>query len=381
MKILILGGNGYLGWPTAIKMAELGHQVSVVDNNFKLDAFDKMSRQALFSEHNLQKRCELVQEYFGFEIKCYNFDICDYTKLSDLVSGMQPDCIVHYAEQPSAPYSMLSYSTSKETLNNNLISTFNVLWVIKEYAPDCHLVKLGTMGEYGTPNIDIEEGWLDVRHNGREQKFLFPRQAGSLYHTSKILDTDLIWFYVRNDALRVTDLMQGPVYGFTMDSTQGRSDLYTHFAYDDVFGTVVNRFIAQAVLGVPLTIYGAGEQTRGYLNIVDTIRCVRLAIENRPEPGKLEIFNQFTETLSVNDIADRIIDAAGTLSIHTTRKNIINPRKELENHYYNPKHSGLINLGLEPTLMSSEILSEMITEISKYKDKIRQADIMPKIKW
>lgn len=381
MKIIILGGNGYLGWPTAIRLAELGHEVSVIDNNFKADTFSKMSRHALFSQHDLQNRCEMLKAALNLEIKYYNFDICDYELLSDLILHIQPDTIIHYAEQPSAPYSMLSYSTARETLNNNLVSTFNVLWAIKEHVQNCHLVKLGTMGEYGTPNIDIEEGWLDIKHNGRKQKFLFPRQAGSLYHTSKVLDTDLIWFYVRNDALRVTDLMQGPVYGFTIDSIEEKSDLYTHFAYDDVFGTVVNRFIAQAVLGMPLTVYGKGEQTRGYLNIIDTIRCVQLAIENPPIPGKLEIFNQFTETLSVNNIADRIINAAKLHGIEVIRNNIPNPRKELEEHYYNPKNSGLIDLGLKPTLMSEEVLSKMIVQISKFKDQIRQEDIMPKIEW
>lgn len=377
MRIIVCGGNGYLGWPTALNLASEGHQVLAVDNDLKLRLMSECDVTPLFSNENLRERIEKVNLP---NLTSTSLDLQDFKLVNDTFEQFTPDVVIHYAEQPSAPYSMKGFVEASLTLNNNLNTTMNIIWAINNTNKDCHLIKLGTMGEYGTPNIDIEEGWIDVEHNGRSQKFLYPRQAGSLYHTTKVLDTDLIWFYVRNMGLRVTDLMQGPVYGF-MTSETARYNTHSHFAYDDIFGTVVNRFMAQAVCGIPLTVYGEGGQTRGYLNLLDTLNCVRLACENPADQGELRIFNQFTETLTVNEIADRVKIAALDLGIDVQIQKIQNPRQEVEQHYYNPKNSGLLDLGLQPTLMDVAVLREMILEIEKNANLMDPNKIMPKVKW
>jgi UDP-sulfoquinovose synthase len=301
--------------------------------------------------------------------------------VATLFEKIRPQAIVHYAEQPAAPYSMLNRKAATLTLQNNLSVTANVIFAVREFCPDAHIVKLGTMGEYGTPNVDIEEGWLEVEHKGRQHTFLYPRQAGSLYHTTKIMDTDLLWFYVRTWGLRVTDLMQGPVYGIFTDETQKDERLLPFFNYDEIFGTVLNRFVVQAVAGYPLSVYGKGGQTRGYLNIKDTLNCVRLTVQNPAENGELRIFNQFTETFSVNDLAARIKEAGTKLGLNVEIQHIENPRLEAEAHYYNPRHTGLLDLGLTPHYLSEEVLVEMLEYVIKYKDQIKHEQIYRQIKW
>jgi UDP-sulfoquinovose synthase len=276
---------------------------------------------------------------------------------------------------------MMGYTQARCTLDNNLGTTFNLIWAVLEHAPECHIVKLGTMGEYGTPNIDIEEGWITVEHKGRQQKFLYPRQAGSLYHTSKVLDTDLLWFYVRTHGLRVTDLMQGPVYGVSTPEADLDPGLMPNFHYDDIFGTVVNRFLVQAVAGVPLTVYGKGGQRRGYLNLRDTLQCVALALDHPARPGELKILNQFTETFSVNELAELVQKAGARLGLSVTIEPIENPRKEAEEHYYNPVHRGLLEMGLEPHFLNEGVLLHMLERIMAYRGKIDHARIMPRVRW
>ena len=270
MRVLILGGDGYLGWPTAMDFAAAGHEVMVADNYMRRHMAEATDSDPLMGGPSLTERAAIFAAISGHKISVRIGDLADPEVMFNLVKEMQPDTIVHYAEQPSAPYSMRGFREARETFKNNLDVTFNCIWAVKDYAPNAHIIKLGTMGEYGTPNIDIEEGWIDIEHKGRKDKFLFPRAAGSLYHTTKVLDTDLIWFYVRTYGLRVTDLMQGPVYGISTEEADLDSRLCPNFHYDDIFGTVVNRFLVQAVAGVPLTVYGGGGQTRGYLNLRDT---------------------------------------------------------------------------------------------------------------
>ncbi len=277
MRVLILGGDGYLGWPTAMYFSNRGHKVIIVDNYFKRKAAMELDCEPLIHCPNLKLRADLWRGLTGKKIKICIGDITEYAFLSKIFNEYHPDAVIHYAEQPSAPYSMISRDTAAFTLQNNLSGTLNVVYAVKEFAPECHIVKLGTMGEYGTPNIDIEEGWLEIDHKGKRDKFLFPRQAGSLYHTTKIQDTDLLWFYVRNWKLRVTDLMQGPVYGISTEEVDMDERLMPNFHYDEIFGTVLNRFLVQAVSGHPLTVYGKGGQTRGYLNIRDSMQCVYLS--------------------------------------------------------------------------------------------------------
>ncbi len=381
MRILILGGDGYLGWPTAMHFAAQGHEVWAVDNYLRRRIAKETDSEALIPTPDLVERARIFKAASGNEINVVIGDCCDYGLMTRLFSEVKPDTVIHYAEQPSGPYSMMDYKAAKCTLDNNLSATFNVIWATVEHAPECHIVKLGTMGEYGTPNIDIEEGWLDIEHNGRKDRFLYPRAAGTLYHTTKVLDTDLLWFYVRTHGLRVTDLMQGPVYGLETDEAKSDERLLPNFHYDDIFGTVVNRFLVQAVAGVPLTVYGKGGQTRGYLNLKDTLQCVGLAMNNPAEAGELRILNQFTESFSVNEIAERVERVGHAKGLDVRINNIPNPRKEREEHYYNPKHSGLIELGLEPNLMTDEVIGDMLEQVTRHANRIFTNIIMPRVSW
>lgn len=381
MRILILGGDGFLGWPTALHLSLHGHDVAVMDSYFKRRATLELDLPPLFPVASLHDRAQAWRTRSGRDIRVFIGDVAAYDQLLSTVRDFQPDTIVHYAEQPSAPYSMMGHREAYTTLTNNLTTTLNVAYAVREGAPGCHIVKLGTMGEYGTPNIDIEEGFIQIEHKGRSGRFLFPRQAGSLYHTTKIQDTDLLYFYVRTWGLRVTDLMQGPVYGLFTDEMADDPVLRTCFHYDEVFGTVLNRFLVQAIAGVPLTVYGRGGQTRGYLNLKDTLQCVRLATEHPAAEGELRIFNQFTETFSVNHLAARVRDAAAKLQIKVEVQNVPNPRTEAEEHYYNPVHSGLTALGLQPNLLTEEVLIRLLEEVSRYKDAVRPAIIQPRTKW
>ncbi len=381
MKILVLGGDGYLGWPTAMDLADRGHEVAVVDNYLRRDLARNEDVSPLFTLPNLVERCRIWNEISPQQITPFVGDLRDWTFVQQVFTSFTPDAVIHYAEQPSAPYSMLRRQAASLTLSNNLEVTANVIFAVREFAPDAHIVKLGTMGEYGTPNIDIEEGWLNVEHKGRSDKFLFPRQAGSLYHTTKIMDTDLLWFYTRMWGLAVTDLMQGPVYGIYTDQSERDERLLPHFAYDELFGTVLNRFTVQAVAGYPLTVYGKGGQTRGYLNIRDTLQCVRLSLENPSKKGELRIFNQFVETFSVNDLAERVQAAGKEMGLSVEIKSIANPRIEREEHYYNPAHTGLIDLGLKPHPLTTEVLTQIMEKITRHKDAIDVHKIFRGTKW
>jgi UDP-sulfoquinovose synthase len=381
MRIIILGGDGYLGWPTAMHLARRGHEVLAVDNYLRRTLALQTSSEALVSNPNLVDRARLFEESGGPPIRVEIGDCRDFRFLERLFRKFQPEATVHYAEQPSGPYSMIGYDEARLTLDNNLQATFNVVWSVIRQAPRCQIVKLGTMGEYGTPDIDIEEGWIEIEHKGRRDKFLFPRQAGTLYHTTKVLDTDLLWFYVRLHGLAVTDLMQGPVYGLSTPEADRDERLMPNFHYDDIFGTVVNRFLVQAVARVPLTVYGKGGQTRGYLNLNDTLQCVTLAVEKPASPGELRVLNQFTEPFSVNQLAERVRTVGDRMGLDVRVESIPNPRKEKEEHYYNPVHRGLQELGLEPHYMTDEVVANLLERVLRYRDRIDVRRIMPRVRW
>lgn len=381
MRILVLGGDGYLGWPTAMNLSHHGHDVAVVDNYLRRNLSREEDVEMLFEVPNLHERAKLWSEKSGKDLEVFVGDLNDWSFTASVFQQFKPDAIVHYAEQPSAPYSMLRREAATLTLSNNIGATANLIFAVREYCPAAHIVKLGTMGEYGTPNIDIEEGWLEIEHNGRKDKFLYPRQAGSLYHTTKIMDTDLLWYYVRMWGLRVTDLMQGPVYGLFTEENRSDDRLLPFFNYDELFGTVLNRFVVQAVAGYPLTVYGKGGQTRGYLNIQDTLNCIRLSLENPAEKGELRIFNQFTETFTVNELAERVRSAGAQLGLDVKIQSIENPRKEKEEHYYAPKHTGLLDLGLQPNYLTNEVLVELLGYVVKHKNNIQKHKIFRGTKW
>lgn len=380
-SVLVLGGDGYLGWPTAMMLARRGDRVTVVDNYLRRRMAESTDSTALISTPELSRRAAIFKSHTGLDIEVIIGDLSDPEIMENAVRVAEPNAVVHYAEQPSAPYSMMSNRAARLTLNNNLNVTLNLILALHDLAPECHVVKLGTMGEYGTPNIDIEEDWLEIEHKGRTDTLLFPRAAGSLYHTTKVLDTDLLWFYCRAYGLRVTDLMQGPVYGLATPETVLDEALLPHFHYDDIFGTLVNRFIVQAIAGIPLTVYGKGGQTRGYLNLLDTLQCIALAIDTPVATGELRILNQFTETFSVQDLAAKVSTVGNAMGLGVTVQSIENPRKETEDHYYNPARSGLLELGLEPHFLTDERLGEMIESVLPYADRINRSQIMPRVKW
>lgn len=394
MHILILGGDGYLGWPTAMSFSQKGHEVTVVDNYFRRNACMELDLDTLYPFPTLVQRAKLWHELSGKEIRVVIGDLKNAEFMRSLFEGKidyawtlsakpydLPGAVIHYAEQPSAPYSLINYRYANITIENNLLTTNNLMFAVRDYSPDAHIIKLGTMGEYGTPNIDIPEGWIEIQHRGRKDSFLFPRQAGSLYHTTKIMDTDLLWFGVRMWDLRVTDLMQGPVYGIETEESSLDHRLRTCFNYDEIFGTLVNRFIVQAVVGHPLTVYGRGGQTRGYLNIRDTLQCVHKAHQSPAKKGELRIFNQIMETFSVNELADKVRAAGTSLGYEISIKHLENPRKEAEEHYYNPKYQGLKDMGVQPHYLTDRVLHDMFRLVDRYKENIRKEIIFKGIKW
>jgi UDP-sulfoquinovose synthase len=381
MRVMILGCDGYLGWPTAMYFSQRGHEVVGVDNYFRRHAGLEFDCEALIPTPNLTQRAGRWQDLTGKRIDVHIGDVTDYQFFASLCKEYIPDAIIHYAEQPSAPYSMINREKAAFTIQNNLLSTLNLAYAVKEFNPACHIIKLGTMGEYGTPNIDIEEGWLEIEHKGRKDKFLFPRQASSLYHTTKIQDTDLLWFYVRIWDLRVTDLMQGPVYGIATPEADLDPSLIPNFHYDEIFGTVLNRFIVQAIAGHPLTVFGKGGQTRGYLNLQDTMQCVYLSAMQPAGPGELRVFNQVTETFAVIQLAEMVKRVGDNLGYTVKINHMENPRVEKDEHYYNPTYTGLVEMGLQPHYLNDDTLAQMFKVIGQFKDRINHKAIYRGIKW
>jgi len=382
MRILILGGDGYLGWPTAMRFSQRGHDVHVVDNYLRRHAHEEVGTDTLVPIlDSLPARADAWKDVSGKEIGVTEGDLVQWDVTADLFRDFRPDAIVHYGEMPSAPYSMRDRDHAVFTQHNNVVNTLNVLWAMREYAPDSHLVKLGTMGEYGTPNIDIEEGYLDVEHNGRKETILYPKLPGSLYHLSKVHDSNNIHFACRMWGIRATDLNQGVVYGIETDETELDDRLATRFDYDDVFGTALNRFCVQAIIGHPLTVYGKGGQTRGYLNILDTLQCVELAVTNPADRGEFRVFNQFTEQFSVTELAEIVQRAGAEHGLDVRIESIENPRLELEEHYYNAKHTKLLDLGLQPHLLSETLVESMFSVIERFKDRVITDAILPRDNW
>ncbi len=382
MRVLILGGDGYLGWPTAMRFSARGHEVSVVDDFSRRRWHEEAGTGSLTPIADLEPRIAAWKELSG-EAKIGSFvgSVQDGDFLDGVVAEVRPEAVVHYGQQASAPYSMASREKAVETQYANVIGNLNLLFAIRDHVPDCHLVKLGTMGEYGQPDIDIEEGYIEIEHKGRKDTLPFPKLPASLYHCSKVHDSTNIHFACRTWGLRATDLNQGVVYGIETEES-GRDDrLLTRFDYDEIFGTVLNRFCLQAVIGHPLTVYGAGTQTRGFLNIRDTLACVELAALNPAEAGEFRVFNQFTEQFSVLELAGLVKHAGEHLGYSVEIQHCENPRVEKEEHYYNAVHTKLLDLGLEPTLLGEELVESMIHTIERYKDRVIESSIDPRTRW
>jgi UDP-sulfoquinovose synthase len=381
MRVLILGGDGYLGWPTAMRFSARGHEVAVVDDFSRRRWHEEAGTGSLAPITSLEQRIAAWAELGGEEIRSFVGSVQDGDFLEGVVAEVRPEAVVHYGQQASAPYSMASREKAVETQYANVIGNLNLLFAIRDHVPDCHLVKLGTMGEYGQPEIDIEEGYIEIEHKGRRDTLPFPKLPASLYHCSKVHDSTNIHFACRTWGLRATDLNQGVVYGIETEESARDERLITRFDYDEVFGTVLNRFCVQAVIGHPLTVYGAGTQTRGFLNIRDTIACVELAAANPAERGEFRVFNQFTEQFSVMDLAHLVKQAGEHLGYAVEIQHCENPRVEKEHHYYNAVHTKLLDLGLQPKLLGEELVESMIHAIERYKDRVIESSIDPRTHW
>jgi len=381
MRILVLGGDGYLGWPTALRFSVRGHEVSVLDNFSRRRWHNEHSTDSLTPIHSLGERIDAWHELSGQEIRSFVGDVEDGEFLDRVVAETAPEAIVHYGEQPSAPYSMISRRHAVKTQHTNVIGTLNLLFAIRDHVPNCHLVKLGTMGEYGTPNIDIEEGYIDIEHKGRRDTLPFPKQPGSLYHLSKVHDSHNIHFACRIWGLRATDLNQGVVYGIETAETAQDERLLTRLDYDEIFGTALNRFCVQAIIGHPLTVYGKGRQTRGFLNIRDTLQCVELAVNNPADLGEFRVFNQFTEQFTVLELAELVQRAVAKLGYQVEIRSYPNPRVEAEEHYYNATNTKLRDLGLQPHLLGDELIESMLQVVERYRDRVVKRAIAPRTQW
>jgi UDP-sulfoquinovose synthase len=381
MKVLVIGGDGYCGWATALYLSNRGYEVGILDSLVRRHWDNELGVETLTPIAPIQQRLQRWQDLTSKSIDLFIGDITNYEFLHKALHEFQPTAIVHFGEQRSAPFSMIDREHAVLTQVNNVVGTLNLLYIMREDFPDCHLVKLGTMGEYGTPNIDIEEGYITIEHNGRKDTLPYPKQPGSMYHLSKVHDSHNIHFACRVWGLRATDLNQGIVYGVLTDETGMDELLINRLDYDGVFGTALNRFCIQATVGHPLTVYGKGGQTRGLLDIRDTVRCIELAIANPAEPGEFRVFNQFTELFSVGDLAMMVKKAGNALGLNVDINHIENPRVEKEEHYFNAKNTKLLDLGLQPHLLSDSLLDSLLNFAVKYQHRVDHKQILPKVSW
>jgi len=381
MKVLVIGGDGYCGWATALYLSNQGYEVGILDSLVRRHWDNELSVETLTPIAPIGQRLQRWQDLTGKSIDLFVGDITNYEFLNKALHQFQPNAIVHFGEQRSAPFSMIDREHAVLTQVNNVVGTLNLLYAMREDFPDCHLVKLGTMGEYGTPNIDIEEGYITIEHNGRKDTLPYPKQPGSMYHLSKVHDSHNIHFACRIWGLRATDLNQGVVYGVLTEETGMDELLINRLDYDGVFGTALNRFCIQAAIGHPLTVYGKGGQTRGFLDIRDTVRCVELAIANPAAAGEFRVFNQFTEQFSVGDLALMVKKAGNAMGLNVEINNLDNPRIEKEEHYFNAKNTKLLDLGLQPHYLSDSLLDSLLNFAIKYQKRVDKKQILPKVSW
>jgi UDP-sulfoquinovose synthase len=381
MKVLVIGGDGYCGWATALYLSNRGYDVGILDSLVRRHWDNELGIETLTPIAPIQQRLQRWQDLTGKSIDLFIGDITNYEFLKKVLHQFEPNALVHFGEQRSAPFSMIDREHAVLTQVNNVVGTLNLLYAMREDFPDCHMVKLGTMGEYGTPNIDIEEGYITIEHNGRKDTLPYPKQPGSMYHLSKVHDSHNIHFACRIWGLRATDLNQGVVYGVLTEETAMDELLINRLDYDGVFGTALNRFCIQAAIGHPLTVYGTGGQTRAFLDIRDTVRCVELAIANPAQPGEFRVFNQFTEQFSVGDLALMVQKAGNAIGLNAEINHLDNPRVEKEEHYFNAKNTKLLDLGLDPHYLSDSLLDSLLNFAVKYQNRVDKQQILPKVSW
>ncbi len=383
MRVLITGVDGYIGWALSMHLAIQGHEVGGIDNYSRRKWVGEMGSQSAIPIAQMADRLSAYRKNLGQNLRFYKGDLTDYNFVLNTYKSFQPEAIVYLGEMPSAPYSMIDVHHAVYTQHNNVIGTLVTLYAIHEVVPDCHLVKLGTMGEYGTPNVDIPEGFFEIEYRGRKDRMMFPRKAGSWYHQSKVHDTNNVEMGCRIWDLRSTDIMQGVVYGTRIDDMPEDNNLKTRFDFDQSFGTAINRFCAQAVIGIPLTPYGIGKQKRGFLPLRDSVQCLTIAVENPPEQGEYRVFNQFEEVYSIWQLAEKVQKIGNEFDLNVDIQPLENPREEMEEHYYNPDHNHLLDLGYKPTQDMDSELRLMFDDLLQHKGRIeeRKEAHFPDIRW
>jgi UDP-sulfoquinovose synthase len=383
MRVFIAGMDGYLGWSLAQYLAARGHQVAGADLFLRRQWVEEMGSCSATPIVPMKERLAALKESRGLEPKFWEADLRDYSAVERIFKEFQPDAVVHLGECPSAPYSMVDVHHATFVQVNNVVSTFNLMFAIRDLRPEAHLLKLGTMGEYGTPNVDIPEGFFEIEYRGRRDRMPFPRQPGSFYHLSKVHGSNNIMFACKVWKLRATDVMQGVVFGTRIDEMGSDERLLTRLDFDESFGTAINRFCCQAVIGHPLTPFGRGHQKRGFLPLRDSMQCLNLALENPPQPGEYRVLNQFEEVYDLTELAEKVRRVAGQLGLKVEIHNLENPRKEMEEHYYKPDHQNLRNLGYKPTHDVEAEMKIMLTDLMKYRERIegKKEVLIPKIRW
>lgn len=384
MRVFIAGLDGYLGWPLSMYLVKRGHEVAGADNYYRRDWVREIGSQSATPICRMTERLSAFQENFGENLRFLKGDFTDYNFVENFFKHFKPEAIVHLGEMPSAPYSMVDVKHASWTQTNNIVGTLNILHAMRDHSTGSHLVKLGSMGEYGTPNIDIPEGFFEIEYRGRKDFLPFPKQAGSWYHLSKVHDTNNIMFACKAwGNVCSTDIMQGIVFGTRIDEMGDDERLLTRLDFDQCFGTAINRFCCQAAIGEPLSLYGTGRQKRGFLPLRDSMQCLALAIENPPEQGEYRIFNQFEEVYDISGLSQKVQKVGKSMGLNVELKNLENPRKEMENHYYRPDHQHLFDMGYKPTHDVEKEIEIMLNDLMRYKNRIiaKREELIPDIRW
>ena len=383
MRVFIAGVDGYLGWSLSLYLGARGHDVGGCDAFLRRSWVEEVGGQSALPILSMTERLTAYRDTFKKDLAFWEGDLQDYEFARSCVEEFRPDAIVHLGENPSAPYSMMDLDHCVFTHKNNLIGTLNLIYAMKDLCPDAHLLKLGTMGEYGTPNVVIPEGFFEIEYRGRKDRLPFPRQAGSWYHQTKVHDSNNIMMACRIWGLRSTDIMQGVVFGTRIDEMRDDPRLNTRLDFDQCFGTAINRFCCQAVIGHPLTPYGKGYQKRGFLPLRDSMQCLTLALEHPPEKGEYRVFNQFQEVYDITELAQIVQRAAESLGWEVHIQHMENPRKEMEEHFYQPDHQHLLDLGYQPTHNVEAEVKIMLKDLAAHKARIekRKDALIPDIRW
>jgi UDP-sulfoquinovose synthase len=385
LKILVIGSDGYIGWSLAVHLLRLGHEVIGVDNFSRRKTVEEMGSWSATPIQSMEQRLKWAKSAYQQTLRFHEGDLRDYEFVADVLKSSSPEAIVHLGEQPSAPYSMIDVEHAVYTQHNNVIGTLNLLFAMRDHAPQAHLVKLGTMGEYGTPDMDIPEGFFDVEYNSRRSRLMFPRQPGSFYHASKVHDTHNIMLACKIWNLRSTDIMQGVVYGTRSEeiNPSNSPEISTRFDFDEAFGTAINRYCAEAVIGHPLTIYGKGGQKRGFLALIDSLQCLTLICQNPPDKGEYRVFNQIDDVYDVSELANKVQRVGTKKGLHVEVNHVPNPRKESEEHHYKVEAQHLQKLGFKPTRTLEDELGLMLDDLIKYRSRIveKSSVIDPATTW